>query len=223
MARVLVVDDDPGIRALLRRALESQGHEVAVAPTGMEGLRRALSDDFGLIILDLGLPDLPGLAVLSALADAGRAQRVLVLSANGGADDRVTCFERGAVDFVPKPFALRELLARVRSRAAGPALPPGDRAPDILVAGCIRLDLLRRQARVDGTTVELSPREFRVLEHLMRSGGRICSREELLTEVWGYASGAGSNVVDVTMRRLRTKLGDRANIETVRHAGYCLA
>jgi DNA-binding response OmpR family regulator len=219
--RVLVIDDDQGIRSLLHRAFEESGIDASSSATGIEGLRRALTGDFGLVVLDLGLPDLAGTAVLGALVEQRPEQKVLVLSAANSVDDRVVCFERGAVDFVPKPFALRELVARVRSRLHDGSHGPTVEA-DTLAVGGLELDLRRRRVTRAGQTVDLSPREFHLLEHMMRRGGRVCTREELLAEVWGFAAGGTSNVVDVTMRRLRHKLGNPDSLETVRNVGYAI-
>jgi DNA-binding response OmpR family regulator len=219
VGRVLVVDDDAGIRGLLRSALTRDGHEVAVAPTAVEGIRAATSVPVDLVVLDLGLPDLDGTAVLSALE---HGPRVMVLSADSDEGRRVECFERGAVDFLAKPFALRELLARVRMRARETGESGASAADSSVRVGNLTVDLVRRTAAVNGRQVDLSPREFRVLEYLLRNQRRVCTREEILTDEWGYASGSASNVVDVTVRRLRTKLGESDLVETVRHVGYCV-
>jgi two-component system, OmpR family, response regulator len=217
MGKVLVVDDDAGIRGLLRRALSREGHVVLVAPTGLDGIRAATETKVDLVVLDLGLPDLDGSAVLAALAGG---PRVMVLSADSAADRRVECFDRGAVDFVAKPFALRELLARIRMRASEGT--DNVTVESTMKVGTVVVDLIRHHASVNGVRVELSPREFRVLEYLMRNRTRVCSRDEILTEVWGYRPGPGSNVVDVTVRRLRSKLGQADVVDTVRHVGYCV-
>lgn len=218
MGRVLVVDDDAGMRTLLRRALGREGHDVTTVPTGTEAIVAATASPPDLVVLDLGLPDIDGANVLAAIA-AG--VRVLVLSAEHGSDRRVLCFERGAVDYVEKPFALRELLARVRMRAAEAApLPAAERST--LQVGRVVVDLARSRVLVGDEPIPLSRTEFRVLAHLVRNETRVCTREELLVEIWGYAPAGSSNVVDVTMRRLRKKLGEADIIETVRHAGYCV-
>lgn len=219
MGRILCIDDELGVRRLLRRVLEPDGHLVTVASDGLAGLQRACEQEFDLVLLDLLLPDLPGTAVLSALLQKRPQQRVLVLSAIGDTESRVTCLERGAVDYVAKPFEIRELRARVRSRLAEEAHEVG--AALISSAG-LGLDVLRRRVTWAGRTFELSPREFLLVQHLMRRQGSVCSRDELLREVWGYAFDPGSNVVDVTIARLRGKLGG-GPIETIRNVGYALA
>ncbi len=219
MARVLCIDDELGLRRLLRRVLEPEGHVVGTAADGVTGLQRACAEDWDLVILDLLLPDLPGTAVLTALLEASPDQRVLVLSALGDTDSRVSCLERGAVDYVSKPFVIREFKARVRSRLAEQPRLVG--AALVSTAG-LELDMSRHRLSWAGRTAELSPREFLLVQHLMRRHGEVCSREELLREVWGYAFDPGSNVVDVAIGRLRHKLGDTL-IETIRNVGYALA
>jgi DNA-binding response OmpR family regulator len=219
MARVLCIDDEPGLRRLVRRLLEQDGHVVTTASDGIQGLRLACSESFDLVILDLLLPDLPGTAVLSAMLERRPEQRVIVLSAVGDTESRVTCLERGAVDYVGKPFVVREFRARVRSRLGD---APRVAGVAMVSSGGLQLDVVRRRLIWRDRTVELSPREFLLVQHLMRKPGSVCTREELLTEVWGYAFDPGSNVVDVAVARLRHKLGN-AFIETVRNVGYALA
>jgi DNA-binding response OmpR family regulator len=216
MTRILVVDDEPGIVRFLTRAFLAAGYDVESASTGLDGLRRAGDQRFDLITLDLLLPGLGGMAVLGALMEQDPSHRVFVLSAAGGVSERVRCLENGAVDFLLKPFAMAELLARVRSRLQS---APGGSAPGTIDVGGVRLDSVRRTVTVDGRTVELSSREFLVLAHLIARDGRVCSRQELLSEVWGLAFDPGSNVVDVCVARLRAKLAGSL-IETVRNAGY---
>lgn len=219
MSKILCIDDELGLRRLLRRVLEPEGYLVATAADGTTGLQRALSEDWDLVILDLLLPDMPGTAVLSALVESRPEQRVLVLSAIGDTESRVTCLERGAVDYIGKPFVVRELKARVRSRLAEPA---GITGAALMSAAGIELDFSRHRLTWSGRTAELSPREFLLVQHLMRRHGDVCSRDELLREVWGYAFDPGSNVVDVTIGRLRQKLGGGL-IETIRNVGYAFA
>ncbi len=219
MSKILCIDDELGLRRLLRRVLEPEGYLVATAADGTTGLQRAVSEDWDLVILDLLLPDMPGTAVLSALVESRPEQRVLVLSALGDTESRVTCLERGAVDYVGKPFVVRELKARVRSRLAEPA---GIAGAALMSAAGIELDFSRHRLTWCGQTAELSPREFLLVQHLMRRQGAVCSRDELLREVWGYAFDPGSNVVDVTIGRLRHKLGGGL-IETIRNVGYAFA
>jgi DNA-binding response OmpR family regulator len=220
MTKILVVDDEPGILRFIRRALESEGHTVLTASDGSEGLRLAAEHRPALVILDLVMPGLSGTAVLAALLTDRSDARVLVLSAVGDVQARVRCLDAGAVDFLPKPFAVAELLARVRSRLRD-ASNEDRAATEELQCGTLRLDLRTRRLHSSTRHVELSQREFALMQHLMRNAGSVCSRAELLSEVWGYAFDPGSNVVDVTIARLRSKIKD-LRIETVRNVGYSL-
>jgi DNA-binding response OmpR family regulator len=219
MARILVVDDEPGICRFVSRALERDGHAVTTAATGPDAIRLATQDDFALVVLDLILPGLSGLDVLKAILGRHPGQRVLMLSAIGDVATKVECFQNGAVDYLAKPFAVAELVARVRVRVSEPHRPDARRWLNV---GAVALDLQRRVATVDGRSHELSQREFVLLNHLMQRAGQVCRREDLLADVWGYTFTTSSNVLDVYIRRLRTKL-DPDRIETVRNAGYCFA
>ena len=217
MARILVVDDEPRICRFVSHALERNGHSVTVAGTGQEAIRLAADDEFALVVLDLILPGLSGLDVLRAILANQPSQRVLMLSAIGDVATKVECFQNGAVDYLAKPFAVAELIARVRVRVSEPQPAVVRRWLNV---GAVALDLQRRVATVDGRTIELSQREFVLLNHLMQRAGQVCLREDLLADVWGYTFNTSSNVLDVYIRRLRTKL-DPNCIETVRNAGYC--
>jgi DNA-binding response OmpR family regulator len=216
MARILVVDDEPGIRRFVSRALERDGHAVKTTGTGPDAIRLAADEDYALIVLDLILPDVSGLDVLRTLLASHPGQRVLMLSAIADAATKVECFQNGAVDYLAKPFAVAELVARVRVRVGEPQPAVIRRG---LSVGPVALDLQRRIATVDGRSSELSQREFVLLNHLMLRAGQVCRREDLLAEVWGYTFNTSSNVLDVYIRRLRSKL-DADRIETVRNAGY---
>lgn len=217
MARVLVIEDDDRIGRLVTRALESEGFVTERRVSGTDGLSAALTRDFELIILDLMLPGLDGREVLTRLIDERPDQRVLVLSAVPEIGTRVAVLDAGAADFLGKPFSVAELVARVRARLRSAA--PGS-ARRWLSAGSVRLDLVRRAAQVNGADVTVSAREFLLLQHLMSRAGQTCSREELLADVWGLTFDPGSNVVDVYVRRLRSKLDRPNRIETIRHVGY---
>lgn len=220
MGRVLVIEDEDRIGRLITRALENGGLSTERAATGPAGLQAALSGDFDLIVLDLMLPGMDGRQVLKRIVEERPEQRVLVLSAVPEIGTRVAVLEAGAADFLGKPFAVAELVARVRARLR--SLAPGA-ASRWLSAGPVRLDLQRRQAKVNGADVELPMREFLLLQHLMSRAGQPCSRNELLADVWGMTFDPGSNVVDVYVRRLRNKLDRPDRIETVRHVGYAYA
>jgi len=218
MARVLVVDDEPRIVNFVSRALSAQGFGVDGAHDGLRALQLARSGRYELVVLDLLLPGLDGESVLRGIIEARPEQRVLVLSALADVDSKVRCLELGASDYVAKPFALAELVARVRARLPQPGAGPGERQ---LRAGALTLDLVRRVVDTGKGQVTLSERQFLLLQHLMRKGGEVCSREQLLADVWGLSFDPGSNVVDVCVRRLRSKLGEDI-IETVRRVGYRL-
>ncbi len=219
MARILVVDDEPRICRFVSRALERDGHAVTATGTGAEAIRLAAQEDYALVVLDLILPGLSGMDVLRALLSEQPTQRVLMLSAIGEVATKVECFRHGAVDYLAKPFALAELVARVRVRVAEPAT---ERFQRWLKVGLVSLDLERRKATVDERGIELSQREFVLLHHLMQRAGTVCRREDLLAEVWGYTFDTSSNVLDVYVRRLRAKLYPNC-IETVRNVGYSFA
>jgi DNA-binding response OmpR family regulator len=216
VARVLVVDDEPRITSFVSRALSAEGFDVDSAADGVRGFALAASGRYELVILDLLLPGLDGVAVLEELIQARPDQRVLVLSALSDVEDRVRCLDLGASDYLPKPFAVAELVARVRARLRQPASGPDER---VLRVGRVCLDLVRRTADAGDGRVSLSEREFALLERLLLARGDVRSRERLLSEVWGYSFDPGSNVVDVCVGRLRTKLGADV-IETVRGVGY---
>jgi DNA-binding response OmpR family regulator len=218
--RILVVEDEARILAFLTRGLEAEGYTVVAADNGRDGLALAASGAWDLVVLDLLLPGLSGLQVLRELHRTRPQLPVLILSARSDLQTKLRGFELGATDYVAKPFALDELLARVRVQLRV-ARPIEDE--HLLQAGRVALDLARRQARIGELVTDLSDREFRLLHHMLLHAGEVVSRERLLAEVWGYGFDPGSNVVDVCVRRLRQKLGPEAPIETVRNAGYRLA
>jgi len=215
VARILVVDDEPEIVRFIRRALENEGHQVSICTDGAEGLCRAVADRPDLVVLDLLMPGVTGQAVLGGLLAQNADQKVLVLSAAADVDTRVACLERGAVDFLAKPFSVRELVARVRARLQVAATG----ADDVVRVGALALDVRRRKLLAHGTACELSHREFLLLLCLMRRAGAPCSREELLSEVWGYDFDPGTNVVEACVARLRSKLPGQV-VHTVRNVGY---
>ena len=219
MAKVLVVDDEPAILHFTRRALESEGYTVLTAADGADGLRKAADHNPDLIVLDLAMPKLWGTGVLAALMAEDTTKRVLVLSAVGDVEARVRCLDLGAVDFLPKPFAVAELLARVRSRLRQPVAPVSTLTE--LVAAGLKLDLRTRRLCSSAQAADLSQREFALMEYLMRRPGVVCSRSELLSDVWGYTFDPGSNIVDVTIARIRAKVPD-VTIQTIRNVGYVL-
>lgn len=186
------------------------------AADGVSGLELARAGAHDLVILDLLLPRLTGFSVLEGIMSTRPGKPVVVLSALTDVESKVRCLELGASDYLPKPFALAELVARVRARLRQTDGPPPDR---MLRAGAVTLDLMRRVAENGRGAVRLSEREFLLLQFLMRRAGQVCTRDELLGEVWGYSFDPGSNIVDVYIGRLRAKLGSEL-IETVRNVGY---
>ena len=219
--RILVIEDESRIQAFVRRGLEAEGYGVVTAGDGRDGLSLARAGDWDLVVLDLLLPGLNGLRILQELHREQPELPVLILSARGDLRTKLKGFELGATDYMSKPFALDELLARVRVQLRRPVAADDDE--HVLHAGGVVLDLARRQARIGDAVTDLSDREFRLLHHLLLHVGEVISRERLLADVWGYGFDPGSNVVDVCVRRLRQKLGPDAHIETIRHAGYRLA
>ncbi|MET8909570.1 response regulator transcription factor [Micromonospora sp. NPDC004551] len=213
------MEDDDRIARLVSRALRDDGHVVERAGTGPDGLDAALANDFDLVVLDLMLPGISGVEILDRLVGSRPDQRVFIISALPEIGIRVACLEAGAADFLVKPFSVAEFVARVRTRMRGPAPGPARRS---LSVGPIRLDLRLHRASVDGRPIELSLREFLLLQHLMERAGQACTRDELLADVWGLLFDPGSNVVDVYVRRLRAKLDAPERVETVRNVGYRL-
>jgi DNA-binding response OmpR family regulator len=212
---VLVIEDEPGIADFLRRGLESAGFVVDMAADGQLGLLSAQRDEVELVILDLGLPSLPGEQVLRRLRAVRPALPVIVLTAKDAVADRVANLDAGADAHVVKPFSFAELLARVRVRLLRQDQP----SAVVLEVSGLSLDLRTREVLVDGRMKALSAREFTLLEVLMRNPGQILSQTQLLDLVWGYDFDGASNVVETYIRHLRRKIGaDR--IETVRRAGY---
>jgi len=215
---ILVVEDERRIAAFLVKGLQAAGHTVAYAGTAADALVRTGEGDIRLVILDLGLPDLDGTDLLRRLRAEGNEVPVLVLTARGQVSDRVEALDLGADDYMTKPFAFQELVARVRARLRrdDPTTAAG-----VLRSDSLELDLKARRAVVGERRVDLTARECALLEAFMRHPGAVLSREQLLSEVWGFHFDPGSNVVDVYVRYLRRKLGD-GYIETVRGAGYRL-
>ena len=214
--RVLLVEDHHELAETVADVLRSEGMAVDVAPDGQAALYRAGINHYDVVVLDRDLPGMHGDEVCRSLAAAGSPSRVLMLTAAGSLEDRVDGLELGADDYLPKPFAFTELIARIRavSRRSGPPLPA------ILACGDLRLDPARRTATRAGRRLALSPKEFAVLEYLMSAGGRIVPAEELLERVWDEAADPFTATVKVTIGRLRAKLGEPPAIETVREGGY---
>ncbi len=222
MNRILIAEDNPHIVDFLKAGLKAHGFTTLVVEDGHQAVELARGDDFDLLILDLGLPGKDGLEVLQAVRGQGECLPIIVLTARDGVDDTVTALEGGANDYMTKPFRFEELLARIKvqlrdRRPPANASPSGSR----LEVGHLSLDLLTRQAWVEGRLVELSAKEFVLAEVLLRHPMQVMSKEQLLNRVWGYDYDPGSNIIEVYIRHLRRKLGNDA-IETVRGMGYRL-
>lgn len=217
MASILVAEDEQRISTFIEKGLRAAGYSATFAMTGPEALRMALTAEFDLILLDVGLPGMDGFEVLRQVRAVDTSVPIIMLTARTTLDDTVTGLDAGASDYIPKPFKFDELLARIRVR-----LREASSTQSVeLVADGLSLDVRTRRAMVDGEEVELSAREFALTEEFLRNRDQVLSREQLLSRVWGYDFDPSSNVVDVYVRYLRNKLGaDR--IETVRGVGYRL-
>ena len=226
--RILIIDDEPKIRSFIGRALAAAGYLTGYAGSGAEGLRHALDRHYDLILLDLVMPDMNGWNVLDQLLRARPGQTVMVLSCVADVATKVDCLERGAQDYLTKPFSLAELLARIRVRLREDAHPrsegtrPGEAGGEVIRAGSLTLDVARLVADIGHGPVPLTRLEFLLLRELAEHRGQSVPKGRLLASVWGYDFDPGSNVVDVCVRRLRSKLGFGL-IKTVRGEGYQLA
>ena len=221
--RILLVEDDPETTRFVRKGLEEAGHVVDHAGDGKEGLLLALDASHDVVVVDRMLPGLDGLSIVRSLRAADRTAPVLVLSALGEVDDRVEGLRAGGDDYLVKPFAFIELSARIEALARRRG---GDEAPATrLVVADLEMDLLARTVRRTGRAIDLQPREFRLLEHLMRHAGQVVTRTMLLEAVWDYHFDPQTNVIDVHVSRLRRKIDrgfDAPLIHTVRGAGYVI-
>jgi two-component system OmpR family response regulator len=221
--RILIAEDDVETAEFIQRGLEELGHNPAIAANGIDALHMLSTEQFDVAVIDRMLPGLDGLSVVRRARTADIELPVLVLTAMGRIEDRVDGLEAGADDYLVKPFAFSELAARVNALARRKPLQP--EATRLDRAG-IQMDLLKRQVTRDGTPIPLQPREFRLLEELMREDGKIVTRTMLLERVWSYHFDPQTNIVDTHISRLRSKLneGGKADaIETIRGVGYRLA
>jgi two-component system, OmpR family, response regulator len=220
--KLLIVEDDKEAAGYVKRALNEAGHAVDYAAAGRDGLMLAAAEPYDVIILDRMLPEIDGLAILRTIRTSGVKTPVLLLTALGGIDDRVEGLEAGADDYLVKPFAFAELQARVNALARRP--PTQDLRAELVVAD-LKLDLLKRAVTRAGRRIELQPREFQLLEYLLRHAGRVVTRTMLLESVWDFHFDPKTNIVETHMSRLRGKV-DRGHscelIHTVRGAGYVL-
>jgi two-component system copper resistance phosphate regulon response regulator CusR len=219
--KILVIEDDPTVGQFVKRGLEEQRWGVDLVANGEEGERMASSDAYDLVILDLRLPGKSGIQVLHTLRARGFERPVLVLTAQDAVDAKVETLRAGADDYVTKPFAFEELLARVEALSRRPR---GLVSPTIRVADLV-LDQDAREVRRDGAPIELTPKEYAVLEYLMRHAGKVMSRTLITEYAWGYHFDPGTNIVDVVINHLRKKIDvkhDRRLISTVRGVGYVM-
>lgn len=219
--KVLVIEDDPTVGQFVKRGLEEQRWSVDLVADGLEGERLARSQPYDLVVLDMRLPGKQGLEVLRDLRSWGFERPVLVLTAQDAVDAKVTTLRAGADDYVTKPFAFEELLARVEALARRPRAI----ATPLLQVGGLTLDLDAREVRREGRLIELTPKEFLVLEYLMRHTGRVMSRTLITEYAWGYHFDPGTNIVDVVINHLRKKIdvkSEKKLIATVRGVGYVI-
>ena len=217
MNRILIIEDETRIASFVSKGLKAEGFTPTIVADGITGLDYALTGEFDLIVLDIGLPGMDGYAILDRVTADRPELPVIVLTARDSVTDTIAALEGGAADYMSKPFRFGELLARIRLRLRR----QGEAQEDELVVGALRLDLRRRRVFTHDTEVELSAREFALAEVLIRNRGQVLSREQLLSLVWGYDFDPGSNIVDVYVGYLRKKLGSTA-IVTVRGMGYRL-
>jgi DNA-binding response OmpR family regulator len=219
--RVLVVEDEKKTASFVRKALQAESFAVDVMANGEDALLAAASTPFDAIVLDIMLPGRDGLSVLRQLRERKNTTPVLLLSARGEVNERVEGLNAGADDYLPKPFELAELIARVRALTRR----GGENKPIVLRVADLTLDTITHKARRNGTEIELTVREYRLLEFLMRSAGRPCGRMMILEKVWDYDFDPGTNLVDVYVRRLREKIDadfEPKLLHTVRGSGYVL-
>jgi DNA-binding response OmpR family regulator len=222
MNRLLIAEDEARIAAFLEKGFGAHGFTTTIAKNGLEAIAMARSEDFDLLILDLGLPGKDGWQVLDEVRGRGERLRIIILTAQDEVDDTVAALENGANDYVTKPFEFSELLARVRVQLRDTAVAKTRGSKDTtLQVGNLVLDLLTRQVWLGSEFIDLSVKEFALAEIFLRHPMQVMSREQLLNRVWGYDYDPGSNIVDAYVKQLRKKLGSDV-IETIRGVGYRL-
>jgi two-component system KDP operon response regulator KdpE len=223
MAKVLVIDDDPSLLRALRVGLKVGGHEVATAVDGEHGLAFTAANNPDIVILDLGLPDLDGLAVCKRIRQWSEVP-IIILSASGSEERKVAALNAGADDYVTKPFGMAELEARIRAALRHRPPPTEEEPSSSVTVGNLDLDLVHHEARLDGTPLDLTTKEFDVLSFLARHAGRTCTHQMILSAVWGTGYGREAGYLHAYVHRLRQKLGDRSAtlIRTAPGIGYSL-
>lgn len=222
--RVLIIDDEPKFARFLEMELTYEGYEVAKALDGRTGLQLAESGEFDLILLDIMLPGLNGMEVLRRIRRVSQVP-IIMLTARDSVIDKVSGLDQGADDYITKPFAIEELLARIRTALRKTAATSGSQNELVLSAGGVQLDVQRRTVTVRGTPVELTKREFDLLQYMLENKGVVLSRDSLLQDVWGFDFEGETNVVDVYIRFLRSKIDEVFGIKlisTVRGVGYVI-
>ncbi len=220
--RLLLIEDDPSVSAYVARGLTEAGHVCDVLADGKDGLFQATRETYDVVVVDRMLPSLDGLSLVRALRAAGGRAPVLFLTALGGIDDRVEGLEAGGDDYLTKPFAFAELMARVNALARR---PPVQDVQTVLRVADLELDMMRRKARRGGQVIDLLPKEFTLLEVLMRNAGRVVTRTMLLERVWDFHFDPKTSVVETHISRLRAKIDKPFNVallQTVKNAGYML-
>jgi two-component system, OmpR family, response regulator len=220
--RILLIEDDQQTASMVREGLTSHGHEVDVAADGNAGLKKAIVEPFDVLVVDRMLPGLDGLQLVESVRRAAVQSGVILLTAVGGIEDRIAGLEGGADDYLVKPFAMGELLARI---AALGRRPPAPKQDAIFRIGALDVDLIRRAVRRGNEAIHLQPREFKLLEIFLRNRGRVVTRSMLLEEMWGLELDMKTSIVQTNVSRLRLKIelpGDPPLIRTVRGVGYMI-
>jgi two-component system KDP operon response regulator KdpE len=224
VARVLVIDDDPSLLRALRLGLQAGGHDVVTAANGQQGISKTAVSSPDVVVLDLGLPDIDGQTVCRRIRQWSEVP-IIILSASGNEEGKVAALDGGADDYVTKPFGMAELEARIRTALRHRKSDQGEPEPATLTVGSLEMDLVHHEVRLDGTSVELTTKEFEVLSYLARHAGRTCTRQMILGAVWGTGYGGEAQYLHAYVHRLRQKLNDSSGtlIRTMPGVGYSLS